>query len=260
MSRVLGISERTVPESAKVVASLSLWKGGLGLGNVSGVRSAAHWGSWVDCMPIVWNRHPHICWWIVGAFTEPLPFVDAVLACEREVQEAGLDAPPWHELSEEVQVEVHGESEPNQPRCGWQKKAAGVVDIKFFSEKFWPALLRQERALILSQTGPLSGMPFIALPTSRFTQFDPQPFRVPLDPCGHHPSACAVAGVIVRRCYPLESAAASFCREADAHGPGHGSSTCSCLEWAEDLKLLPMVYPSTGVHNWRLTHGRQKRS
>ena len=36
------------------------------------------------------KRHPHICRWIVGALTrhEPLPFVHAVLACQREVREA----------------------------------------------------------------------------------------------------------------------------------------------------------------------------
>ena len=80
-------------------------------------------------------------------------------------------------------------------------------------------------------------MPFIALPTNRFSRFDPQPFRVlllhrlhlllplsarlcrcgrPLDPCGHHRSACAVAGVLGRRGFPLESAAARVCREVGA--------------------------------------------
>ena len=38
LSRVLGISAHTVPESAKVLASLPLWKGGLGLRNMSRVR------------------------------------------------------------------------------------------------------------------------------------------------------------------------------------------------------------------------------
>ena len=238
LSRVLGISAHTVPESAKVLASLPLWKGGLGLRNMSRVRCAAHWSSWADCLPMVQKRHPHICRWIVGALTrhEPLPFVHAVLACEREVRVAGLEAPPWHELTREVLVVVDNESEPNQPRR-WQKKAAGAVDNKFFSEEFWPALSGQERALIRSQTGPLAAMPFVALPTNSFSRFDPQPFRVlllrrlhlplplsarlcrcgrPLDPCGHHRSACAVAGVLGRRGFPLESAAARVCREAGA--------------------------------------------
>ena len=38
----------------------------------------------------------------------------------------------------------------------------------------------------------------------------------PLDACGHHRSTCAVAGVLGRRGYPLETAAAKVCRDAGA--------------------------------------------
>ena len=65
LSRVLGISAHTVPESAKVLASLPLWKGGLGLRNMSRVGCAAHWSSWADCLPMVQKRHPHICRWML---------------------------------------------------------------------------------------------------------------------------------------------------------------------------------------------------
>ena len=220
---------------------------------MSRVGCAAHWSSWADCLPTVQKRHPHICRWIVGVPTrhEPLPFVHAVLACEREVRVTGLDAPPWHELTQEVQVDVDNESEPNQPRRGWQKKAAGAVDNKFFSEELWPALSGQERALIRSQTGPLSAMPFIALPTNRFSRFDSQPFRVLLLrrlhlPLSHyHRSACAVAGVLGRRGHPLESAAARVCREA-------GAVRTNVM--VRDMDLLPAAASlSTEVHNWRLT-------
>ena len=103
-----------------------------------------------------------------------------------------------------------------------------------------------------SQTGPLSSLPFTVLPTNRFTRFDPQPFRVlllrrlhfplsltarqcrcgrPLDACGHHRSACAVAGVLGRRGYPLETAAAQVCREAGAR--------VRLNTMVRDLDLLP---------------------
>ena len=167
---------------------------------------------------------------VVGALTrhEPLPFVHAVLACERAVREAGLDAPPWHELTEEVQVEVDSESEPNQSCRGWQKKAAGTVDNKFFSEEFWPALSGQERALIRSQTGPCQPCRSLSC-AGRFSRFDPQPFRVlllrarqcrcgrPLGRCGHHRSSA---------CCRLER-----------------QKTGSCCRWS----LF------TEAHNWRLT-------
>ena len=103
-----------------------------------------------------------------------------------------------------------------------------------------------------SQTGPLSSLPFTVLPTNRFTRFDPQPFRVlllrrlhlplsvtarqcrcgrPLDACGHHRSACAVAGVLGRRGYLLETAVAQVCREAGAR--------VRLNTMVRDLDLLP---------------------
>ena len=218
--------------------------------NMSRVRCAAHWSSWTDCLPMVQKRHPHICRWIVGALTrhEPLPFVHAVLACEREVRVAGLDAPPWHELTQEVLVDVDHESEPNQPRRGRQKKAAGAVDNKFFSEEFWPVLSGQERALIRSQTGPLSAVPFFALPTDRFSRFDPQPFRVlllrrlhfplPLSArlcrCGRPLDLCATIGLRVLWQGFLGEGVSPWSarvRTNQCHGPGHGLAPSSSIGW-----------------------------
>ena len=249
---------------------------------MSRVRCAAHWSSWADCLPMVQKRHPHICRWIVGALTrhEPLPFVHAVLACAREVRVAGLDAPPWHELTREVQVDVDNESEPNQPRRGWQKKAAGAVDNKFFSDEFWPALSGQERALIRSQTGPLSAMPFIALPTNRFSRFDPQPFRLlllrrlhlplplsarqcrcdrPLDPCATIGPRVLWQGFLGEGVTLWRVQLPGFAtRRVRGSSPMTWSGTWTFCQqqqhWmAEDWKLLPTVSLSTEVHNWQLT-------
>ena len=171
--------------------------------------------------------------------------------------QAGLDVPPWHELTQEVLVNVDNESEPNQPRRGWQKKAAGVVDNKFFSEEFWPALSGQERALIRSQTGPLSAMPFIALPTNRFSRFDPQSFRVLLLRRLHLPSLCphacadvAIHSILVATVGPRvlwqgflgEGVSVGECScqglprggcagPHQCHGPGHGLAPSSSIGW-----------------------------
>ena len=58
MNRVLGISKHAVPESAKVLASLFLWKGSLGLRNMSRARSAAHRSSWAGCLPMMRESSP----------------------------------------------------------------------------------------------------------------------------------------------------------------------------------------------------------
>ena len=133
------------------------------------------------------------------------------------------------------------------PDVGWQQKAAECVDAPFVATNVWPILTNQEKALMRSQTGPLSSLPFTVLPTNRFSRFDPQPFRVlllrrlhlPLSltarqcrcgrpACGHHRSACAVAGVLGRRGYPLETAAVE-----------KQELVCVSTPWSGDLDLLP---------------------
>ena len=151
-----------------------------------------------------------------------------------------------------TEEEDDAEFDPNLPRRGWQQKVAECVDTQFVATNVWPTLTNQEKALMRSQTGPLSSLPFTVLPTNCFTRFDPQPFRVlllrrlhlplpltarqcrcgrPLDACGHHRSACAVAGVPGRRGYPLETAAAQVCREAGAR--------VRLNTMVRDLDLLP---------------------
>ena len=81
----------------------------------------------------------------------------------------------------------------------------------------------------------MSGLPFTCCPTSFHSRFEAQLFRVmllrrlwlplpptsrscrcgrPLDALGHHRAACPNVGVLGRRGFALESAAARVCREA----------------------------------------------
>ena len=121
-----------------------------------------------------------------------------------------------------------------QPRFGWQKLTAESLQLDFRENVLMPSLPVEKRALLRSQSGPFSSTRFVAFPTTKATTFDPQPFRVlmlrrvhlplplsirnwrPLDSLGHHHAACAVAGVLGRRGFPLESAAARVCWEAGA--------------------------------------------
>ena len=103
-----------------------------------------------------------------------------------------------------------------------------------------------------SQGGPLSSVPFTCFPTSPLSRIDSSAFRVlllrrlwlPLPPssrscrCGRlldvlgHRAGCAEAGVLGRRGFVLESAAARVCREAGAR------VTTNVM--IRDLDLLPM--------------------
>ena len=86
-----------------------------------------------------------------------------------------------------------------------------------------------------SQSGPFAGVALSVAPINFMTRIDPSLFRVlllrrlrlplplsmrfcrcgrPLDPCGHHRAACSRAGLLGRRGFAVESAAARVCWEA----------------------------------------------
>ena len=123
----------------------------------------------------------------------------------------------------------------HEPKVGWQQRAVQSLHQKFHKENHWPRLTDAERALMHSQHGPLASAHFV--PTIRMTRFEAQPFRVllcrrfhlplplssrtcrcgrQLDSFGHHRAACAEAGVLGKRGFPLECAAAQVCREVGA--------------------------------------------
>ena len=99
-----------------------------------------------------------------------------------------------------------------------------------------PGCTPGECALLRSQGGPLPALPFTAVPTCPLKRFDPDIFRVlllrrrrlplplsshscrcrPLDCLGYHRASWSRAGVLGRRGFALESAAARACREAGA--------------------------------------------
>ena len=115
-----------------------------------------------------------------------------------------------------------------------------------------PRLSPFEQAMFRSQGGPLSSVPFTCFPTSPLSRIDSSAFRVlllrrlwlPLPPssrscrCGRlldvlgHRAGCSEAGVLGRRGFVLESAAARVCREAGAR------VTTNVM--IRDLDLLPM--------------------
>ena len=163
--------------------------------------------------------------------------IQAILSSAASVQDAGFIPPSWEDLASGAAEEVEdrdGEVEPNQPRKGWQSRAARAVESRRL-HAIREALPSPQQALLRSQGGPLASTPFVSLPVDRAFRFDSQPFRILLlrrlrmplpltshscrcgrllDSLGHHRSACPVAGVLGRRGFPLESAAARICREA----------------------------------------------
>ena len=124
------------------------------------------------------------------------------------------------------------EFEPGGQRDGWPHEAAIRVDFHFRDISLFSRIPEGARALIRSQA--MAGLAFSETPSTRLTRLEPHVIRTllrrlrqplplsdrlcrcgrPLDPTGHHRAACARAGVLGKRGFALESAAARVCREA----------------------------------------------
>ena len=223
------------------VGSLPLHMGGLGLRSVCRTAHAAYWGSWADCLSTIHQRHANITNTMVEALVSPP--ASAIHLCGAASSRAmlaavGFESPSWAELQEGLRPQqfTFDEMEPGVSTHGWQFFAAQVVEQRFRSKVVWPRCTSTEQALLRSQSGPMSGLPFSAVPSSS-ARFPAHLFRMLLlrrlwlplpltsrtcrcgrllDVHGHHRAACSRAGVLGGRGFSVESAAARVCREAGA--------------------------------------------
>ena len=223
------------------VASLPFTMGGMGLRCAELTSGAAYWSSWADCLEMIAARNPSVADMIVTQMNhEDAGFhVFGAAQVREQLVRVGFDAPNWHELRAGLRPpgQQVDERQVGIPGHGWQHEATQAVHAHLFATTIWPRLAPEERALIRSQGGPMSGVPFTCLPVSREARIESSSFRVlvlrrlwlpllpssrncrcglPLDLRGHHRAACAQVGVLGRRGFALESAAARVCREGGA--------------------------------------------
>ena len=136
---------------------------------------------------------------------------------------------------------------------GWQQKASDAVENSFLAQSIWPTLAPPEQALQRSQQGWQVSRTVVCLSrrkrcSSRKSSgccssdvWQPLPMSSftcrcgrPLNSRGHHRAACPLAGVLGRRGFSLESAAAHVCREAG------GRVTTNVR--VQDMDVLPLHY------------------
>ena len=190
-------------------------------------------------LPRIRERHPRIADLVgVALFRGRFPEgsnLQAAATCRERLVDVGFDAPEWGDVARGQRPGRSPENrDPTEPRFGWQCLASADVERTFLQGVVWPELSPADRALLRSQCGPFAGIPFTCSPVVVESRLEPQIFRVlllrrlwcplplsahfcrcgrPLDVRGHHRSACGRAGVLGRRGFPLESAAARVCRE-----------------------------------------------
>ena len=221
------------------VGSLPLHMGGLGLRSACRMAHAACCGSWSDCLSTIRQRHANTARTTVEALLfPPASAIHLVrhLAEQCWPQRGSRAHVGFSSFKGYVPKPVFVEIKPGVSTHGWQFFASRVVEQRFRSEVVWPRCFPTEQALLRSLSGPMSGLPFSAVPCSSSARFPPHLFRVllfrhlwlplsltricrcgrPLDVHGHHRAACSRAGVLGGRGFSVESAAALVCREAGA--------------------------------------------
>ena len=198
-------------DDVRETASTPMKLGGLGLRSARRISEAAYWASWADSLPMIQQRGP-----VVRTTAHHIP-QSSVRGSNpfgasrvRTWDALALDARPPPREPEDV--------EPGGVRRGWQHSAASEVE-KCARDEWFMRATDQVRALVRSQGGPGAGAALTAVPTGRETTIPSHLFRVILtgracrcgrllDAFGHHHAACARTGVLGRRGFALESAAA----------------------------------------------------
>ena len=234
------VNVNTDTAEAKVIASIPLSLGGLGLRSATRTRHSAFWASWVGSLSMIKERHFVVTDWIVGSLTRARPagpcLRSAAIAAHQLRSVEGFETPSWEAFADGLRPPSHDpeDIEPGGVRHGWQHEAASRVERHHRDRVFMPTLADPEKALLRSQSCPYSGVALSVAPINFLTRIDASLFRVlllrrlrfplplslrfcrcgrPLDSFGHHRAACSRAGLLGRR-GSVESAAARVCREA----------------------------------------------
>ena len=177
---------------------------------------------------------------LTGVGQSQFPPVSLVEAedCRRNLTGVmGFEPPSWSALVAGARPPPPPLDDPGGWRTGWQHEAASRVERHFRDTSLMPRLNDTEKALLRSQSGPMSGAALSTAPTCFHTRIESHLFRLlllrrlrlPLPPCvpvcrcgrpldsfGHHRAACPRAGLLARRGFAVEMAAAKVCREAGA--------------------------------------------
>ena len=168
--------------SVRESASLPLSLGGLGLRSAVGLRKAAFWASWCDCLPMIKERHPTIASQLLRSLEgrpERPNLQAAVNAQLRLIGVLGFAPLVWRAV-------MHG-ARPHPQEVdhfqfgawmdGWQHEATSRVDTDFRQELF-TRVDERTRALIRSQGGSGAGLCLHTCSMCLITRFEPQHFRV----------------------------------------------------------------------------------
>ena len=217
------ISTTDEADRTKWGATLPFSLGGLGLGSAVRTREAAHWVSWADSFEMICNRHPTVaalsrvlrrCGFVNGSWTRDSSHFPLGkhwrMANDLPVKMRTNQVNPnmvGNEKQRDVQRHILGKLRLAE----FDRFPQGIVEVttRPVGISCLHSLLHQQgvsyRSRLLLCRRLRLPMP-LSSRTCRCGRL--------LDVLGHHWAACAEAGVLGRRGFALECAAAQVCREA----------------------------------------------
>ena len=194
------------------------------------------------CMRMVNGRHPEVAETMLdGMVRGPVECFGVVRSCAQTLIDAGFEMPHV-----ETSRGGCGSGAGGQSRAKWAKVWVATKGLLGAPQEILPGFICHVSQSLKVQCGPFVSSALTAVRTHRMTKIDPQLFRVvlrrrlglslplssrtcrcgrQLDSLGHHRAACSEAGVLGRRGFPLECAAAQVCREAATAPRGRADSS-----------------------------------
>ena len=246
MSRAMGTVLGGLPgterqhQVAKMLATLPMRLGGLGLRSAQRMAHAAYWASWADALPMISERLPAVATSIVTALENQ----DA-RGCLGELSESArrldregfVSRPDWRALSRGARPPVVSNAEPGEWQHGWQYHASSWSEQQFRETMVLSTACPSDDVHLRSHSGPGSSNFLLGAPTKPEFELLPEQFRtlvlerlrlplnvvearcecgIALDAFGRHRAACPRSGRLRSRAVPPERTLARICREAGA--------------------------------------------
>ena len=129
-------------------------------------RVPAHWASWADSPRMIHSRHPEVAETMVRCLCSPtdtgMRHFSAAASCHADLRARGYSTPEWEDLPTALPRALAA-LVPGVlaiPENGWQHDASLVLEQRFTDTVVVPRASPAQRALLRSQGGPLSGLPF----------------------------------------------------------------------------------------------------
>ena len=248
---LLAIPPATDDRKARVLASLPLGRGGLGLRMATLISPAAYWAGWADSMPTISARLPILARKLTAQLGSEIDLADPPhrdRTCVDDAVEASavLHADGWEDKPDWIDLEA-GLTAPTpaataetigQWAHGWQYYASQARWEAYVNAHVVPRLSPQERAKLLSNAGVEAAAWARALPTSPETTRHCEHFQIflrrrlflplpvdmgsceangcsaTLDDRGDHYAACPKTGRLKTRGTRLEEAWARVIAES----------------------------------------------